>query len=48
MTNLKPLQTTVSEECKKILLQQKILQRKYIGLIIEELIMKEYGGKNNG
>lgn len=47
MTNLKPLQTTVSEECKKILLEQKKLQRKTIGLIIEELIMKEYKEKSS-
>lgn len=46
MTKLKPLQTEVSEECKKILIQQKKLQRKTMGLIIEELVMKEYGKKN--
>lgn len=43
MTKLKPLQTEVSEECKKILIQQKKLQRKTMGLIIEELVMKQYG-----
>lgn len=43
MTNLKPLQTEVSDECKKILVQQKKLQRKTMGLIIEELVMKQYG-----
>ena len=42
MTNLKPLQTHVSEECKKILINQKKIQRKTIGLIIEELIMEHY------
>lgn len=45
MTKLKPLQTEVTEECKKILTQQKKLQRKTMGLIIEELVMKEYGKK---
>lgn len=43
LTKLKPLQTEVSEECKKILIQQKKLQRKTMGLIIEELVMKQYG-----
>lgn len=42
MTNLKPLQTEVSEECKNIILQQKKLQRKTMGLIIEELVMEKY------
>lgn len=45
MTKLKPLQTEVSEECKKILIKQKKLQRKTMGLIIEELVMKEYANK---
>lgn len=39
---LEPLQTKVSEECKKVLTEQKKLQRKTIGLIIEELIMEKY------
>lgn len=43
MTNkLEPLQTTVTKECKDILKEQKKLQRKTIGLIIEELVLKEY------
>ncbi len=42
MSKLEPLQTQVSEECKKILREQKSTQRKTIGLIIEELVMEKY------
>lgn len=48
MTKLVPLQTKISEECKKILRDQKSKQQQNIGKIIEDLVMKEYGGKNNG
>lgn len=48
MTKLVPLQTKISEECKKILREQKSKQQQNIGKIIEDLVMKEYGGKNNG
>lgn len=45
MTKLVPLQTKISEECKKILREQKSKQQQNIGKIIEDLVMKEYGGK---
>lgn len=45
MTKLVPLQTKISEECKKILREQKREQQQNIGKIIEDLVMKEYGGK---
>lgn len=45
MTKLVPLQTKVSEECKKILREQKSKQQQNIGKIIEDLVMKEYSSK---
>lgn len=45
MTKLVPLQTKVSEECKKILREQKSKQQQNIGKIIEDLVMKEYSNK---
>lgn len=45
MTKLVPLQTKVSEECKKILREQKSIRRENIGKIIEDLVMKEYSNK---
>ncbi len=43
MTKLVPLQTKVSEECKKILREQKTIRRENIGKIIEDLVMEVYG-----
>lgn len=43
MTKLVPLQTKVSEECKKILREQKAIRRENIGKIIEDLVMEVYG-----
>lgn len=45
MTKLVPLQTKISEECKKILRKQKSKQQQNIGKIIEDLVMKEYSNK---
>lgn len=45
MTKLVPLQTKISEECKKILREQKSKQQQNIGKIIEDLVMKEYSKK---
>lgn len=45
MTKLVPLQTKISEECKKILREQKSKQQQNIGKIIEDLVMKEYYNK---
>lgn len=45
MTKIVPLQTKVSEECKKILREQKSKQQQNIGKIIEDLVMKEYSNK---
>lgn len=45
MTKLVPLQTKISEECKKILREQKSKQQQNIGKIIEDLVMKEYSSK---
>lgn len=45
MTKLVPLQTKVSEECKKILREQKSKQQQNIGKIIEDLVMREYSNK---
>lgn len=45
MTKLVPLQTKISEECKKILREQKSKQQQNIGKIIEDLVMKEYQNK---
>lgn len=45
MTKLVPLQTKISEECKKILRDQKSKQQQNIGKIIEDLVMKEYSNK---
>ncbi len=45
MTKLVPLQTKISEECKKILREQKSKQQQNIGKIIEDLVMKEYSNK---
>lgn len=45
MTKLVSLQTKISEECKKILRQQKSKQQQNIGKIIEDLVIKEYSNK---
>lgn len=45
MSKLVPLQTKISEECKKILREQKSKQQQNIGKIIEDLVMKEYSNK---
>lgn len=45
MTKLVPLQTKISEECKKILREQKSKQQQNIGKIIEDLVMREYSNK---
>lgn len=46
MTKLVPLQTKISEECKKILREQKSKQQQNIGKIIEDLVMGVYGNED--
>ena len=46
MNKLVPLQTKVSEECKKILREQKSKQQQNIGKIIEDLVMEVYANES--